>query len=231
MDHGKGAPDCLTGRDRDRISPWLAVRSDRVPVCSASGLRFPAQRCLNLRPEYQALLASGNLKPSEATELVRLSPRGQDTLFHAIRTGGCRNDCDLLASSTALVNAEAQLLLMSDAPPPPSNERPGPRQRFRGARRTGRGAAALRHPREPDRRGAQDQPAPESQPLRKPAPAKASPREGGGRGAPWPTCWPSCRPTCAVSRLRCARSPSRRVSSTKRHDRQSPAIGGRVAST
>ncbi len=42
---------------------------------------------LNLRPEYQALLASGNLKPSEATELVRLSPRGQDTLFNAIRTG------------------------------------------------------------------------------------------------------------------------------------------------
>jgi hypothetical protein len=77
---------------------------------------------LNLRPEYQALLASGNLKPSEATELVRLSPRGQDTLFNAIRTGGCRNDYDLRASSTALVNAEAQLLLMQDAPPPPTKE-------------------------------------------------------------------------------------------------------------
>ena len=77
---------------------------------------------LNLRPEYQALLASGNLKPSEATELVRLSPRGQDTLFNAIRTGGCRNDYDLRASATALVNAEAQLLLMPDAPPPPTKE-------------------------------------------------------------------------------------------------------------
>jgi hypothetical protein len=77
---------------------------------------------LNLRPEYQALLASGNLKPSEATELVRLSPRGQDTLFNAIRTGSCRNDCDLRVSSTALVNAEAQLLLMPDAPPPPTKE-------------------------------------------------------------------------------------------------------------
>jgi ParB/RepB/Spo0J family partition protein len=77
---------------------------------------------LNLRPEYQALLASGNLKPSEATELVRLSPRGQDTLFDAIRTGGCRNYNDLRASSTALVNAEAQLLLMPDAPPPPTKE-------------------------------------------------------------------------------------------------------------
>jgi ParB/RepB/Spo0J family partition protein len=77
---------------------------------------------LNLRPEYQALLASGNLKPSEATELVRLSPRGQDTLFNAIRTGGCRNYNDLRASSTALVHAEQQLSLMPDAPPPPTKE-------------------------------------------------------------------------------------------------------------
>ena len=60
--------------------------------------------------------------PSEPTELVRLSPRGQDTLFNAIRTGACRNDYDLRASSTALVNAEAQLLLMPDAPPPPTRE-------------------------------------------------------------------------------------------------------------
>jgi hypothetical protein len=66
--------------------------------------------------------ASGNLKPSEATELVRLSPRGQDTVFYAIRTSGCRNDYDLWASATALVNAEAQLLLMPDAPPPPTKE-------------------------------------------------------------------------------------------------------------
>ena len=65
-------------------------------------------------------MASGNLKPSEATELVRLSPRGQDTLFNAIRTGACRNYNDLRASSTALVHAEQQLLLMPDAPPPPT---------------------------------------------------------------------------------------------------------------
>jgi len=84
--------------------------------------RDPAGRGLTLRLEYQALLASSNLKPSEATELVRLSPRGQDTLFNAIRTGCCRNDYDLRASSTALVNAEAQLLLMPDASPPPTKE-------------------------------------------------------------------------------------------------------------
>lgn len=77
---------------------------------------------LKLRPEYQALLASGNLKPSEATEMVRLSPRGQDALFNAIRTGGCKTFSDLRTSSLALVDAEAQLSLMPDAPPPPSKE-------------------------------------------------------------------------------------------------------------
>jgi hypothetical protein len=44
--------------------------------------RFP----LKLAPEYQSLLASGNLKPSEAIELARLTPRGQATLFKAIRS-------------------------------------------------------------------------------------------------------------------------------------------------
>jgi hypothetical protein len=72
---------------------------------------------LNLRPEHQAPFASGNLKPSEATELVRLSSRGQGTLFDAIRAGACRNYNDLRASSTALTNAEARLLLIPDAPP------------------------------------------------------------------------------------------------------------------
>jgi hypothetical protein len=67
-------------------------------------------------------LASGNLKPSEATELARLSPRGQGVLFNAIRTGSCRNYADLRAWATALVQAEAQFTLMPDAPPPPSEE-------------------------------------------------------------------------------------------------------------
>ena len=111
----------------------------------------------------------------------RLRPPG---LFH--RAGQCGGPA----------SADARRAAAAD------QRRPGPRQRLRGTRRTGRGAATLRHPREPDRRGAQDQPAPESQPLRR-------------RGAPWPTCRPSCRPTCAGSKSRCARSPSRRVSSTK----------------
>ena len=77
---------------------------------------------LGLKPEYQDLLSSGNLKPSEATELARLTPRGQGVLFTAIRTGGCRNYNDLRASANALVQAEAQLVLMPDAPPPPSED-------------------------------------------------------------------------------------------------------------
>jgi ParB family chromosome partitioning protein len=78
---------------------------------------------LKIAPDYQQLLASGNLKPSEGTELALLSPRGQATLFNAIRAGSCKSYGDLRASASALVNAEAQLSLMPpDAPPPPSDE-------------------------------------------------------------------------------------------------------------
>jgi ParB/RepB/Spo0J family partition protein len=77
---------------------------------------------LTLRPEYQDLLASGNLKPSEATELARLTPRGQATLFNAIRSGRCQNYNDLRLTANALVQAEAQFDLMPAEPPPPSDE-------------------------------------------------------------------------------------------------------------
>ncbi len=72
---------------------------------------------LCLRPDYQALLASGNLKPSEATELSRLSERGQDTLFRAIRRGQCATYNDLRAAANALVAAEAQSSLVAEPPP------------------------------------------------------------------------------------------------------------------
>jgi ParB family transcriptional regulator, chromosome partitioning protein len=77
---------------------------------------------LKIAPEYQQLLASGNLKPSEATELARHAPRGQQVLFAAIRSGACKSYGDLRASSNALVYAEAQLTLMPDEPPPPSDD-------------------------------------------------------------------------------------------------------------
>jgi len=63
--------------------------------------------------------AAGDLKPSEGTELTCVSPRGQAVLFAAIRTGRCLNYAGLRATSTALVQAAARLVLMPDAPPPP----------------------------------------------------------------------------------------------------------------
>jgi ParB family chromosome partitioning protein len=77
---------------------------------------------LKILPEYQLLLASGNLKPSEATELARLGPRAQATLFRAIKNGACKTYNDLRAMATALLNAEAQTDLMAGERPQPSDE-------------------------------------------------------------------------------------------------------------
>jgi ParB family chromosome partitioning protein len=78
---------------------------------------------LRLSAEYQQLLASGNLKPSEAYEMSRLNERGQAALFKAIKAGQCRTFNDLRASANALLEAQAQLSLMDDAgPPPPSDD-------------------------------------------------------------------------------------------------------------
>jgi len=123
---------------------------------------------------------------------VRLSPRGQDTLFNAIRTGCCRNYNDLRASSTALVHAEAQLLLMPDAPPPPTKADRDLANAFEA--HVERIAALLRS-------GIH-----ENQIV---AVRKTSPHRAGTLA----DLLPSCRPTSAASRSRCARSPSRRVSS------------------
>jgi ParB/RepB/Spo0J family partition protein len=77
---------------------------------------------LNLAPEYQTLLASGNLKPSEAGEMALLGRRGQATLFGLIRSGKCSNYGDLRAAAKTILAAEAQLSLMPDEPAPPTEE-------------------------------------------------------------------------------------------------------------
>ena len=77
---------------------------------------------LRLQPEYQALMAGGNLKPSEATEMARLAPRGQMVLFNAIRTGACKSYNDLRATANALVNAEAQVAFTLETQPGPTEE-------------------------------------------------------------------------------------------------------------
>jgi ParB family chromosome partitioning protein len=78
---------------------------------------------LKLRPEYQDLIASGNLKLTEAYELSRLSPRGQDVLFRAIRTGQCKTPGDLKAAANALFDAEGQGDMMPKPEPVTDEDR------------------------------------------------------------------------------------------------------------
>jgi len=69
---------------------------------------------LNLQTGYQKLLASGQISPSQATEMSRLGTHGQDTLFKAINDGQCGDYKSLRAVSTALKEAEAQVALFKD---------------------------------------------------------------------------------------------------------------------
>ena len=75
---------------------------------------------LRLSADYQALLASGNLKPSEAWEMARLSPRSQDVLFRAIRGGRCKTSGDLRVMANALHAAEQQTSILGDDPAAPT---------------------------------------------------------------------------------------------------------------
>ena len=77
---------------------------------------------LKLQTEYQGLLSGGNLKPSEATELARLAPRGQMVLFKAIQTGACKTYANLRATANALVHAEAQVSFALETQPGPTEE-------------------------------------------------------------------------------------------------------------
>ncbi|WP_428489094.1 ParB/RepB/Spo0J family partition protein [Rhodopila sp.] len=75
---------------------------------------------LRLQPDYQGLLDSGNLSPTEAYELATLSPRGQKALFKAIRSGACRTAADLRVAATAIADAESQMDLIGDEPAGPT---------------------------------------------------------------------------------------------------------------
>jgi ParB family transcriptional regulator, chromosome partitioning protein len=75
---------------------------------------------LKLEPEYRGLLASGNLTPSQAFEMSRLSPRAQTTLFGAIKSGHCTSNSALRASAFALAEAEAQGPLFAPLPTEPT---------------------------------------------------------------------------------------------------------------
>lgn len=75
---------------------------------------------LKLAPEYQGLLVSGNLTPSQAFEMPRLTPLAQVTLFAAIKSGHCASNSALRASAFALAEVEAQAPLFTPLPNEPT---------------------------------------------------------------------------------------------------------------
>lgn len=63
---------------------------------------------LRLNPAYLDLLEKGHLSPSQGTELARLGPQDQDTLFRLIRDGRCETYAKLRAAADALIAAASQ---------------------------------------------------------------------------------------------------------------------------
>jgi len=82
-------------------------------LASRIGLKQPwriAERTalLRLRPEYLDLFAKGQITPSQATELARLSHQNQDHLFRLMKAGKCETYNSLRAAANGLVEAEQQ---------------------------------------------------------------------------------------------------------------------------
>lgn len=75
-------------------------------------------RLLDLRPEYQQLIASGNLNPTQALEMSALSPAGQDALFRLIKTGQLDNPTRLKAAARGILESESQTELFAGEPAP-----------------------------------------------------------------------------------------------------------------
>ena len=63
---------------------------------------------LRLNPPYLDLLEKGHLSPSQGTELARLDPHDQDTLFGLIDSGRCDTYAKLRAAADALLAAANQ---------------------------------------------------------------------------------------------------------------------------
>ncbi|MFH0351046.1 MAG: ParB/RepB/Spo0J family partition protein [Chromatiales bacterium] len=78
---------------------------------------------LNLRPEYQEFLAKWAITPSQAYEMSRLSPAGQDQLLRLIRSGTCDSYNRLRACADGLLQGESQDNLFELPEPPTPEER------------------------------------------------------------------------------------------------------------
>jgi len=76
---------------------------------------------LKLRPEYLDLLAKGQITPSQATELARLSHQNQNRLFRLMMAGRCETYTALRSAANGLVEVQQQGE-MFDAPKPSEEE-------------------------------------------------------------------------------------------------------------
>ncbi len=108
------------GYDETQLAKRLGIRQawrirDRVSL-------------LGLRREYQHLLASGQLSPSQAYEISRLEPRLQDVLFRSIQSGQVRGYEALRAAATALVDQERQMSIPPVGDTPTESERTASRR-------------------------------------------------------------------------------------------------------
>lgn len=63
---------------------------------------------LKLRPNFQAMLERKDLSPSQAYEMSRLSPVGQDRLFALIKAGRCQTYAALRASVSGIAETECR---------------------------------------------------------------------------------------------------------------------------
>lgn len=92
------------------------------------GLKHPVKvtdrlSLLNLRPEYQDLVASGQLTQSQGFEMSRLPPVRQDDLFRALKAGKTANQSALRQYANAMIEADSQTFLLDpETAPTPSAE-------------------------------------------------------------------------------------------------------------
>lgn len=103
------------GGDVDAAAKKLGMQSWRVTERTC---------LLRLLPEYQSLLTTKQLKPSQAFEMAQLAPKGQQKLFTAIRFNRCPSYNALRAVSLALREEEAQTSIFDivETPPGPTAE-------------------------------------------------------------------------------------------------------------
>lgn len=78
---------------------------------------------LNLRETYQRLFECGQLTPTQAAELAKLSPDGQDKLVRAINSNQARTAEQVRALASGILGAEQQCAMFANASPPSDDDK------------------------------------------------------------------------------------------------------------